>query len=122
LALVEQFGGDEVYKLQNDYYNKSLADIVMNKMQIKKLIEEEGRFIQKKDPIFMKPESVLGRAQLYSPEKVVFGYAIDTFSFNIIIIWLGTFFMYIALLQNWLKHLLNYFENLVMRKRSSNSG
>lgn len=117
-ALAAKIGNEEVFKLQNDYYNKSLADIVMNKMQLQKIIEDKGRLIQKKDPIFMKPVSIYGRAQLYTPEKNLFGYEIKTFTFNILIIWLGTFLLYIALLGNWLKKLLRYFENIMMRKKS----
>jgi ABC transport system ATP-binding/permease protein len=114
--LVEEIGSEEVFKLQKDYYNKSLADMVMNKMQVKKLIEENGRLIPKKDPIFMQPESKFGRAQLYTPEKNVLGYHIHTFIFNLLFIWLGTFLLYIALLFNWLKKLFRYFETISLRR------
>ncbi|MDF1550886.1 MAG: ATP-binding cassette domain-containing protein, partial [Bacteroidales bacterium] len=119
--LVSKMGSDEVYKMQQAYYNKSLENIVMNKMQLKKMLEIDGEFIQKKDPIFMEPDSRWGRAQFYASEKNILGYTIGTFWFNIIVIWLGTFIMYIALLQDWLKKLITYFENIRIRRKSKNN-
>jgi ABC transport system ATP-binding/permease protein len=116
--LVKEIGSPAVYKLQNDYYNKALADIVLNKMQLKKLIEVDSHLIAKKDPIFMKPHSRFGRAQLYTSEKNIFGYIIKTFNFNILVIWIATFLMYIALLKNWLKKIFRYFESIVIAKKS----
>ena len=116
--MVAEMGSDEVFQLQQEYYNKSLANIVMNKMQLKKIIEIDGELIQKKDPIFMKPNSNYGRAQFYTSEKMLFGYTINTYWFNILVIWFGTFIMYIALLKDWLKKVFVYFENIKIRKRS----
>jgi len=115
--LVSKMGIDYVLQLQREYYNKNLADIVMNKMQLKKTIEINGKIIQKKDPVYMKPESKYGRAQFYASEKNIFGYPINTFWFNIIVIWLGSFIMYIALLQNWLKKIMEKTNNLRIRKK-----
>jgi len=115
--LIRTLGSEKVYELQKEYYNKNLSDIVMNKMQLQKIIEVDGKLIQKKDPIFMKPSSIYGRAQLYSPEKNIFGYPIKTYWFNILVIWLGSFFLYLALLQNWLKKLFLIFENIRFKKK-----
>ena len=116
--MVAKLGSDNVYKMQNDYYNKRLADIVMNKLELDKIIEADGKLIQKKDPIFMKPTSILGRAQFYTSEKNLFGYNFQTYWFNIIVIWLGTFLMYIALLFNWLKKIIKVTENLSFGKKN----
>ncbi len=116
--LVKKMGSEKVFEMQQNYYNKSLSDIVMNKMQLKKIVEVNGELIQKKDPIFMKPQSNFGREQFYISEKIFFGYTIDTYWFNIMVIWLGTFLMYIALLRDWLKKIFTYFENIRIRKRS----
>ncbi|MEN8120108.1 MAG: ATP-binding cassette domain-containing protein [Bacteroidota bacterium] len=116
--LVENIGKDAAFQLQLDNYNKSLADFVLNKMQLKKIIEEDGELIQKKDPVFMEASSNIGRAQFYSSEKQLMGYTFDTFWFNLAIIWLGTFMLYVALLGDWLKKILTYFENMKLRKQS----
>jgi len=116
--LEKNIGKDAAFKLKLDNYNKSLADIVLNKMQLKKIIEIDGELIQKKDPIFIEPTSNIGRAQFYTSEKQVFGYIFNTFWFNISVIWLGTFILYIALLGDWFKKLLSVFENIKLRKHS----
>jgi ABC transport system ATP-binding/permease protein len=116
--LVAEMGTDAVFEMQQNYYNKSLANIVMNKMQLKKIIEIDNELIQKKDPIFMQPKSNIGREQFYISEKMVFDYTFNTYWFNIIVIWLGTFLMYIALLRDWLKKILGHFENIKIRRRS----
>jgi ABC-type multidrug transport system ATPase subunit len=116
--MLKNIGSQEMFKLQNDYYNKALEDIVMNKMQLKKIVEIDGRLIPKKDPIFMKPESRYGRAQFYFPEKNIFGYEVNTFIFNILVIWLGAFLLYIALLRSWLKKVFRYCENLANKKKA----
>ena len=111
-------GREALLDMQNKYYNKSLADMLMKKIELKKYIEVDGEIIQKKDPVFMKPVSRFARAQLYTPEKSIFNFTIKTFIFNILIIWLGTFILYIALLKSWLKYILSYIEHLIMiRKR-----
>ncbi len=116
--LVENIGQDVAFKLRLDYYNNRLADMVQNKMQIKKIIEEDGELIQKKDPVFMEASSNIGRAQFYSSEKQIMGYTFDTFWFNLLVIWLGTFMLYFSLLGDWLKKILTYFDNMKLRRQS----
>ncbi|OQY02674.1 MAG: hypothetical protein B6I20_06725 [Bacteroidetes bacterium 4572_117] len=117
-VLVKNIGKKAAYTLQINNQNNSLSDIVLNKMQLKKIIEEDGELIQKKDPVFMEASSNIGRAQFYSSEKQLFGHTFDTFWFNMAIMWLGTFILYIALLGNWLKNLFLHFENLKFRKHA----
>jgi len=116
VELVNNIGKDAAFKLKEDNYNKSLAEIVLNKMQLKKIIELDGELIQKKDPVFMEATSNFGRAQFYSSEKKVLGYVFDTFWFNLSVIWLGTFMLYIALLANLLKKVLSFIESIKFRR------
>ena len=116
--MVENIGKDAAFKLRLDNYNNSLAEMVLNKMQLKKIIEEDGELIQKKDPVFMEASTDIGRAQFYSSEKRIMGYTFDTFWFNISVIWLGTFLLYIALLGDWLKKFLSHIENMKLRRQS----
>ena len=116
VELVNNIGKDAAFKLREDNYNKSLADIVLNKMQLKKIIEFDGELIQKKAPIFMEATSNFGRAQFYTSEKKVLGYVFDTFWFNLSVIWLGTFMLYIVLLANLFKKALSLIERVKFRK------
>jgi len=101
--------GDAVAKLKEDYYNKRLADFALNKNEVKKIIETKNRnLFQTKDPIYNKPVTNYGRAHFYAAEKIIFGQSIDTVIFDIIVIWLSILLMYIMLLFNGFKKLIDF--------------
>ncbi|MFN8257683.1 MAG: ATP-binding cassette domain-containing protein [Bacteroidales bacterium] len=106
----KNIGIENMNKLQSEYSNKWLEDIVTNSLSDKLLFEYNGKFIQKRDPIFMKPVSNWGRAQFYSSEKQLFGKIFNTYWFNLTVIWLGSFIMYIALLQDWLRKIFTFIQ------------
>ncbi|UCG26671.1 MAG: ATP-binding cassette domain-containing protein [Bacteroidales bacterium] len=114
--LVDSLGSDEIFNLKQKYYNNKLADIVTNRTGIIKIAELEDRFVRKKDPIFMMPESNLGRAHFYAPFKVINERPIETIWFNLFFIWLTTIILYFALLFDLLRKVISYFENLRLRK------
>ncbi|OQY05694.1 MAG: hypothetical protein B6I20_00715 [Bacteroidetes bacterium 4572_117] len=113
LNLVEQMGSSEaVATLKKDYYNKQLATFVLNKSDIKKIVEtEDHRLIQMKDPIFKKPETEYGRAHFYTSKKYLFGIEISTLLFNMIVIWLSILLMYVMLLFNSFRKFIDYLSN-----------
>ena len=83
---------DEAHKEQflkdkDDYENESLRDLVTNKNSVFKITEVDGAFIQKSDPIYSNPESNIGRAQMFVPQKKLFGVYYDTYWFNLCVIW-----------------------------------
>jgi hypothetical protein len=79
-----------------------------NKTEIDKITEKNGELIQQIDPIFKKPESNFGRAHFYSSFKTFFSYKISTFAFNILIIWIVTFFIYLFLLYDGLRKIIDF--------------
>jgi len=104
---------DLVSKLKEDYYNKRVAEFVLNKNEVKKIVETEHHTLfQVKDPIFKRPETNYGRAHFYAAEKVVFGKSIDTMWFNIAVIWLSIVLLYILLLFNGLKKFVDFLSGL----------
>ncbi|MBE9467823.1 MAG: ATP-binding cassette domain-containing protein [Bacteroidetes bacterium] len=108
LYLADSLGKENIYQLMHDYYNKDLAEMVLNKREVLKIYETENRFVQKKDPIFMFPESNFGRAHFFSPVKIIQGQTIDTFWFNLLIIWVFSSILYLTLLTDALRKLINY--------------
>ena len=106
-------GSDEaVAELKEDYYNKQLATFVLNKNDVKKIVEtEDHRLIQMKDPIFKNPETAYGRAHFYASKKHLFGLQIKTLWFNMAIVWLSIIAMYIMLLFNGFKRIIEYLSN-----------
>jgi hypothetical protein len=60
----------------------------------------------------MKPTSKYGRAHFYAPYKLVGNFKIDTYWFNLLVLWLEVAGLYIALYFNLLSKLINSLENL----------
>ncbi|MBI4647939.1 MAG: ATP-binding cassette domain-containing protein [Bacteroidia bacterium] len=101
---------EEYYRLRDDYYNESVADIVKKVFEKNKILEYNGRLIQQVDPIYQDPETeniFNFRSHFFAPRKNFFGQLIDTFWFNMIIIWLMTIILYITLYYEHLKKLIN---------------
>jgi hypothetical protein len=62
--------------------------------------------MQKIAPIYKDPDFTNGRAHFLASQKNLFGLSVDTFIFNVGIIWMMSIFLYIALYYNWLRKLL----------------
>ncbi len=119
-SIVSKIGEKEFIKLKSDYYNLSLEDLVLGTMTIKdKTIETQKKIIQKFEPAFMNPVSKYGRAQFYAPCKQIGNLKIDTFMFNLLVLWFKTLVLYIALYFKVLQKTVTYFENLRFSKSVS---
>ncbi|MBA7541484.1 hypothetical protein ES705_33798 [subsurface metagenome] len=116
-SLVDSLGKDAMLLLKQRYYNNQIADVVTNKNEIVKIIETGNELVRKKDPVFMKPESNIGRAHFYAPVKIINNQQVETIWFNIIFIWLTSTILYFALLADVLRKLMNYFENIKLRRK-----
>lgn len=83
------------------YYNENLETLVRNNETKNRLIEVNNHFIRKIDLIFFdppKPNNPLNyRAHMYAPHKHIFGLTIDTFWFNVSVIWSMTIILYLTL-------------------------
>lgn len=115
--LIKVYGRDQLIQLQEDYKNESLANLVQNRDEIEKIKEIKGELVQKKDPIYSRPHSNVGRAHLYAPFKVVAGIEIDTFYFNLMVLWIMTAILYMMLVDDTLKKLLNGFSKPAKREK-----
>jgi ABC-type multidrug transport system ATPase subunit len=105
----------DLNEYKNKYFNESLADLVQNISEKNRILEFDGQLIQQLNPIFMDPKPTwIGdyRAHFYAPEKNFFGFQMSTFLFNMIIIWLMTLVLYIALYFEWLRKAIKLFENV----------
>ena len=99
----ESGGKNSLLNLQNDYHNQSISDLVLNRSQLQKIIEFDGSFIQRMDPIYDKPCSKIGRAHMYASVKQLGPYEIDTYWFNLMVLWIFSFLAYIVLYFDLLK-------------------
>jgi len=107
----------KVYESKNKYYNESLGDLVKNVSVKIRILEYNGELVQQINPIFADPKAKNlfdYRAQFFAPIKNFMGLKIDTFIFNILVIWLVSFAFYITLYFELLRKLINSFSGLNM--------
>jgi ABC-type multidrug transport system ATPase subunit len=119
--LTNKMGKQAVFEMKQKAHNTSLEDWVLNKRDNQNIAVSTKGFIRKKDPVFMNPDSRIGRAHFYAPVKYLGSIKITTPLFNVAVIWLMTLVLYVTLLHDTLKKVLNYFAVLQKRKISSAS-
>ena len=112
---------DSVSRLQylkdkDDYENESLSDLVTNRNTPYRILDLNGAFVQKIDPIYLDPvDSDVGRAHFFAPRKKFFGKYYDTYWVNICVIWLMSIILAITLYFDVLKNLINGLGNIFGR-------
>jgi hypothetical protein len=111
--LLKNYGGKEqLFTYKQKHHNEAIEQIVLNRRELNKIIDYKGELIQLKDPIFQMPENKTGRAQLYASRKRIGDYLVDTFWFNVLIVWLTSLFFYFTLYFDVLRRALLFFEIL----------
>jgi hypothetical protein len=106
-------------KLEDDYYNYKLEEIVTKPFERKKILVYNNSFVQNIDPIYLDPYKrgfLNFRTHFYAPSKYIFGMKTDTFVFNISLVLLGSVFLYLALYFELIGRVVRFFENLKFRK------
>jgi len=84
---------------KNSYQNEAITELVKNTSELNRIIENNGKLVQKIYPIYKDPDpdhTFDFDAQFYMPAKHFFA-PIDTIYFNLIVIWLMTLILAIAL-------------------------
>ncbi len=105
-SLVKKLGSEqEVYKFKQQYHNKRVANIVLNRNELKEIVVQDNELIRIYQPVFKSPESSCGRAHFYAPFKKVGPYIIDTMWFNVMVIWLMTLILYLTLITEFFRKL-----------------
>ncbi|MBN1187612.1 MAG: ATP-binding cassette domain-containing protein [Bacteroidales bacterium] len=104
--------GVSFYEYKTKYHNERMESWVLNKQEKNKIVEYKGRLVQKAEPVYLYPESSIGRAQLFSPVKKLGRRYYDTMTYNVGMIWLMSLFMYLSLITDFLKKTINFFQRL----------
>ncbi|MFP4089690.1 MAG: ATP-binding cassette domain-containing protein [Cyclobacteriaceae bacterium] len=105
----------DMNEYKNRYYNESLADLVRNINVSDRIIEEEGKLLQRIDPVYHEPLKAgfaNYRTHFFAPKKQLGGLMIDTFVFNLGVIWLMTILLYITLYYELFGRAIRYFGTL----------
>ena len=101
----------DAYELLRDrYHNEGVSDIVRKVYEKNKILEYDHQLVQHYDPIYQEPfvnDIWTLRTHFYSPVKPFIGKTYDTFWYNMIVIWMLTILLYLALYFEWLKKLID---------------
>ncbi len=90
------------------YYNENVSRLVKNTLDNKKMYRSGNKLVRKTEPIYyIDNDTYLGLdTHFYSPFKKVFNFEMQTYFYNIAVLWLISIFLYIALYFKWLKKLV----------------
>ena len=106
-GLNRQFGKNYLFDLKQQYHNLAIENLVMNGGSNEYYRETSSGLMQKVAPVYKVPDFNNGRAHFLASEKRIGSLSVSTLMFNILIIWLMTLFLYVALYFNWLRKIVN---------------
>lgn len=97
-------------KHRNRFENERISMMLKNISTKRRIVKSGDELVQKIYPVYAKQEFPDGplsfRTNFYYPEKHFAGMYIDTKIFNVIIIWLMTIFLFIAVYYDWLRKII----------------
>ncbi len=115
--LVNRYGSKEKFlNFKERYYNNQLASALLNEKEVLEHAIYNNEIIRLKEPVFQLPDSKTGRAHFYAPEKRIGNYFIDTFWYNMLIIWIYTGILAVILYSDFLKRIINYIEKMRLNR------
>jgi hypothetical protein len=105
-------GGSGIIGFKRDYYNESLADLVLNRMDLHKVVEIDHKLVRKMEPGYMYPVQKNGRSHFFASVKRLGNFYMPAVAFDIVAIWIMTLVFYLILQFSWLKRTLEFFSTL----------
>ncbi|HJZ41361.1 MAG TPA: ATP-binding cassette domain-containing protein [Bacteroidales bacterium] len=109
-------GQDEFLRFRQEYYNKQLALVVTNEKEIQNYSVHDGEMIPLKDAVFRLPSGYSWRSHFYAPVKYMFGQRVDTFWFNLLVIWFFSILLLALLYYDVIRKALTYMESLRLNR------
>lgn len=114
--ITKGIGVEKIIELRKNHYNKSLAEFVTNKNELDRIKDVDGHLIQKIDLIYNIPRNKsFFNAHFYAPVKRLFGKKINTFTANVLVLWLMTFILIVTLYFDFFRKLIRWTDRLVKR-------
>jgi ABC-type multidrug transport system ATPase subunit len=107
LEINKKFGKDHLYNQKRKYHNLAIEDLVLNNKTKEFYRETSTGIMQKVAPIYKAPDYSNGRAHFFASDKRMLNLTIETFGFNIGVIWLMCIILYLALYFDWLRKILS---------------
>jgi len=104
---------------KRDYYNESLADLVLNRADLHKIVEIDNKLIRKMEPGYMYPVMSNGRSHFFASVKRLGNLYIPAVVFNIVAIWIMSIVLYLVLQYSLLRRTLAFFGTIRRREVQS---
>ena len=98
------------------YANNKLESLVRNEDELVEYVIDRDQIIRLKNPIYTKPILENGRSHFYSAWKNIRGLKIDTFWFNLMVIWISVMLWFVVLYFDLVRKLFTYFENIKLQR------
>ncbi len=115
-TLESEMGPGELYHLRQNHHNKALSNMVLRRNEINVIYETDQRLVQKKDPVYLIPDSNIGRAHFYASVKIFNNDQVNTLWFNLFVLWLMTLILFLFILVEAPRKTVRFFESLGLRK------
>jgi ABC-type multidrug transport system ATPase subunit len=115
--MVETLGGaDQFLAFRQQYYNKQLADMLTNDKEINNYSVHDGEMVPVKDAIFRDPSEESWRSHFYSPVKMFFNSKVNSYWFDLAVIWMFSGMLFVLLYYDVIRRLLTYAETLRLNR------
>ena len=111
---------DKLKTLEKNYYNYKIEEIVTRYYDPDKIISFRNSLIQNTDPVYLDPadRGLLNfRTHFFAPSKNILGERVDTYYFNISVLFLSSFLLYLILYFDILSVTVKYFARYRTRKK-----
>lgn len=102
-------------KFREEYHNEAIAELVKNTTETHRIIEKDGKLVQKIYPVYKDPDpehAIDFDAQFYMPAKHFLNQNIDTFFFNTGVIWSMSLVLALMLYLDVLRRIVDGISNL----------
>ena len=96
---------DNVLRFKDLHYNKNIAELLLQRQTLKTFYIENNHIYRQMEPVYQISFSKTGRAQFLASSKIIGPMEFDTFTFNLIVIWIITLIVYMILFRYFLLNL-----------------
>jgi ABC-type multidrug transport system ATPase subunit/ABC-type multidrug transport system permease subunit len=118
--MIEIWNGNKGFLEMNRKYTNKMLEAQLENKEIygNYNLVWDHHLVREFAPIYQIPRSRVGRAQLYAPVKVLGSLQIDTFWFNLAVLWLLSVLFYLTLVYDLLRKLVNWNDIRKLREKS----
>lgn len=118
-ALVATFNADQLIALEQNYANTNLSNLVLDKDNFDPIVVKHNALVQRYHPVYTDgdPQSCI-RSLFYVARKNLFGTYLNTYTANLMVIWIFTFTLSVTLYYNVLRKALSRIGKINFKKKN----